>query len=210
MSDIANELEPRRRPQQARSRERIESILRCSAELICEAGVEAVTTSEIARRAEISLASLYRYYPNKAAIVKALAEEHIRRLDSYLKDVLENFDLETGFDRLVDGYAQFYREEPGYKQIWSGVESMPELQQLDVKELYDNATVISEKAAVLFPNVERDRMWLICVMLPRVCGSILRLTMNMDESESEAMLKELKLMVKTYLQFAVLHPAAAQ
>jgi hypothetical protein len=87
---------------------------------------------------------------------------------------------------------------------------MPELQQLDVKELYDNATVISEKAAVLFPNVERDRMWLICVMLPRVCGSILRLTMNMDESESEAMLKELKLMVKTYLQFAVLHPAAAQ
>lgn len=204
MSDSTSDIELRRKPQQARSRERIETILRCSAEVISEVGVEGTKTSEIARRAEISLASLYRYYPNKAAIVKALAEEHIRRLDDYLKGVLQDFDLETGFDRLIDGYATFYRQEPGYKQIWSGVESMPELQQLDLKELYENARVISEKAMSLFPHLDSDRLQRICVMLPRACGSILRLTMNMEEKEAESILDELKLMMKTYLQFAVL------
>jgi AcrR family transcriptional regulator len=193
-------VEIRQQPKQARSRERIETILKVAAETVREVGVDATKTSEIARRAGISLASLYRYYPNKAAIIKALAEEHTKRLDLYLKEVLKDFDLETGFDRLIDGYAEFYRKEPGYKEIWSGVETIPELQALDLKELYDNAEVISEMARAMFPDVDQDRLWLICIMLPRVCGSILRLTMNMDAEPSTAMLDELKLMVKSYLQ----------
>ncbi len=77
---------------------------------------------------------------------------------------------------------------------------MPELQELDLGQLYDNAQDISEKAKEVFPRMDQDRLWLICVMLPRICSSTLRLAMNMDEPKAAIMLQELKLMLKSYLR----------
>ncbi|WP_369601671.1 TetR/AcrR family transcriptional regulator [Hahella sp. SMD15-11] len=200
MNASSMELEQRRQPVQERSRERVERILTVAARLISEKGVDALKTSEIAREAGISLASLYRYFPNKAAVIKALAEQHIRKLDAHLKAFAESLDLDNGFDQLIDTYARFYRSEPGYKEIWSGVEAMPELQALDLGELYDNARVVSEAAQARFPDVDPDRLWLICVMLPRACGAVLRLAMTMSEDQAAVMVDELKLMVKSYLR----------
>ncbi len=193
-------IEQRRTPVQERSKDRVNLILSVAAEVISEVGVEGAKTSEIARRAGISLASLYRYFPNKSAIVKAIAEQHIEKLDKQMKSFVQDFDLEHGFDQLIDTYARFYREEPGYKEIWSGVEAMPELQELDLGQLYDNAQDISEKAREVFPRMDQDRLWLICVMLPRICSGTLRLAMNMDEPKAAMMLQELKLMLKAYLR----------
>ncbi|RMF15754.1 MAG: TetR/AcrR family transcriptional regulator [Gammaproteobacteria bacterium] len=196
----AVELEQRRKPVQERSRERVDRILAVAAQLISEKGVDALKTSEIAREAGISLASLYRYFPNKAAVIKAIAERHIEKLDVHIKAFVETLDLESGFDQLIDTYAQFYRTEPGYKEIWSGVEAMPELQALDLGELYDNARDVSEAARARFPEVDPERLWLICVMLPRACGAVLRLAMNLSEEQATGMVDELKLMVKSYLR----------
>lgn len=202
VSDIASltDIEQRRRPVQGRSQERVNTILACAVELIIDVGVQGVKTSEIARRAEISLPSLYRYFPNKAAIIKALAQGHIDKLNGLMQAFLVDFDLDEGFDHLIDVYAKFYRSEPGYKEIWSGVESMPELQELDLGELYDYAEKLSVQAKSRFDGIEKERIWMICVMLPRACGAILRLSMTMDEPQSELLLSELKLMVKAYLR----------
>ena len=120
-------IEQRRKPVQGRSKERVDTILSVATDIICEVGIQGTKTSEIARRAGISLPSLYRYFPNKSAIIKSLAEQHIEKLDTLMKGFVENFDLDEGFDQLVDLYAEFYRSEPGYKEIWSGVESMPSI-----------------------------------------------------------------------------------
>jgi len=197
---VSADVEQRRLPVQGRSRERVNTILNCTIELIKEVGVQGLKTSEIARQAGISLPSLYRYFPNKTAIIKALAEQHIEKLDGILQEFLTDFDLDEGFDHLIDVYAKFYRSEPGYKEIWSGVESMPELQELDLGELYDNAERLSVKAKSRFQGLEDERIWLICVMLPRTCGAILKLSMTMEETQSQMLLSELKLMVKAYLR----------
>jgi AcrR family transcriptional regulator len=193
-------IEQRRTPVQDRSRERVELILNESANLIMEVGVQGVKTSEIARRANISLASLYRYFPNKSAIVKALAERHMEKLSKVLKEFASGLDIEQGFDQLIDNYALFYRSEPGYKEIWSGVEAMPELQELDMGELFDNAHIIAENAGKVFPAVDKNRIWLICVMLTRICGNTMRLAMTMEPEQEQIMLSELKMMIRLYLK----------
>jgi AcrR family transcriptional regulator len=198
-SSAGPEIELRRQPVQGRSKERVDTILMVATDVICEVGIQGTKTSEIARRAGISLPSLYRYFPNKSAIIKELAQRHIEKLDVLMQGFVEHFDLDEGFDRLIDVYADFYRTEPGYKEIWSGVESMPELQELDLGELYANARDLSKAAHQRFPHIEEKKLWLICVMLPRVCGSILRLVMTMEKPLADAMLAELKLMVKTYI-----------
>ncbi len=193
------DIEQRKRPVQERSRERVDLILNVTAQLITEKGIDALKTSEVAREAGISLASLYRYFPNKAAVLKAIAERHIEKLDSHMKAFAQTLDLEQGFDQLIDVYFAFYRSEPGYKEIWAGVEALPELRELDLGELYDNARDISAAAQARFPEVDPQHLWLICVMLPRACGAVLRLAMTMEDAQAEVMVSELKLMVKSYL-----------
>jgi len=63
----------RRLPRQARSRETFERILTASAELLEEVGFGAFTTNLLAERTGISVRAIYRYFPNKHALIMELA-----------------------------------------------------------------------------------------------------------------------------------------
>lgn len=194
-----NSISPRRKPLQARSRERVETILEHATLIIHENGVDGTSMSAIARSAGMSLASLYRYFPNKSAIVKAIAERHVEKLEAMLKSRLDQFGPETIVEVLLDVYFEFYRNEPAYKAIWSGVEAMPELQELDLTELRANATDLDEYLSRQCPHLPADRRWSASILLPRACGSLLRLAVTLPEDEAGALLGELKTMVRAYL-----------
>ena len=63
----------RREPRQERGRRRIEGILEAAARVFAEVGYEAATTNAIAREARTSIGSLYQFFPNKGAVLEALA-----------------------------------------------------------------------------------------------------------------------------------------
>ncbi len=67
---------PRKQPQQERSRATVEKILAAGAQVLAEEGLTA-TTDRIARRAGVSVGSLYQYFPNKGALVLELARRHM-------------------------------------------------------------------------------------------------------------------------------------
>jgi AcrR family transcriptional regulator len=75
MNDSA--LKPRKRPGQLRARETVDRILDAAAHIFEASGYAATTTNHIAAAANISIGSLYQYYPNKDAIIVGLAERHI-------------------------------------------------------------------------------------------------------------------------------------
>ncbi|WDE06262.1 TetR family transcriptional regulator [Thalassomonas viridans] len=67
-------------PKQERSQSRVSKILEIAGELFERHGLEAVTLSDIAAKAEITRSSLYRYFPDKNAVIKALAQLHMDKL----------------------------------------------------------------------------------------------------------------------------------
>ncbi|WDE12707.1 TetR family transcriptional regulator [Thalassomonas haliotis] len=67
-------------PKQQRSQSRVSKILEIAGELLECRGLDAVTLSDIATQAEITRSSLYRYFPDKNAVIKALAQQHMDRL----------------------------------------------------------------------------------------------------------------------------------
>ncbi len=71
------QLKPRKKPSQARSKATVEAILVAAAQLFRWQGYAGATTDRIAARAGVSVGSLYQYFPNKDAILVALAERHI-------------------------------------------------------------------------------------------------------------------------------------
>jgi AcrR family transcriptional regulator len=69
--------EPRKSPRQRRSRDTVERILDAAARIFDERGYRGTTTNHVAALAGVSVGSLYQYFPNKDAILVALAERHL-------------------------------------------------------------------------------------------------------------------------------------
>ncbi len=67
---------PRKRPTQDRAKATVDAILRATAHILKTKGYEGCSTNAVARRAGVSIGSLYQYFPSKEALVVALAEEH--------------------------------------------------------------------------------------------------------------------------------------
>ena len=67
----------RKQPKQQRSAETRQRILDAAARVFAEFGYRGGTTNRIAEAANISIGSLYQYFPNKDAILTALTDAHI-------------------------------------------------------------------------------------------------------------------------------------
>ena len=81
------ELDRKRAPTQTRALETCERILDAAANLLGEVGIERLSTNLICERAGLSPPALYRYYPNKYAV---LAELGVRLMMSQ-NDLLEQW-----------------------------------------------------------------------------------------------------------------------
>ncbi len=73
----------RRQPKQQRGKERIEKILAAAAAVFDEVGYEAATTHLIAAKAETAIGSLYQFFPDKAAIFRAMEFRHVERVRAF-------------------------------------------------------------------------------------------------------------------------------
>jgi len=102
---------PRKTPRQERSRRTVERILDASARIFHEQGYSAATTNDIADEADVSVGSLYQYFPNKDALLVALTSRHIGDTTAGLADLLSGLDAETDVDLLLSAVVGFLVEQ---------------------------------------------------------------------------------------------------
>lgn len=72
-------LEPKIQPRQKRAKATYERLLDVAARLLEEEGVERISTNMIAERAGVTVPALYRYFPNKYAVLRALGDRLMER-----------------------------------------------------------------------------------------------------------------------------------
>ena len=77
-------------PNQKRSRETVGLILAAAAELLEEVGFEKLSTNMICKRANLTPPALYRYFPNKYAVLKELGE----RLMTAQNELIDDLDVD--------------------------------------------------------------------------------------------------------------------
>src|SRR5215470_7925094 len=68
----------RRIPRQARAEETVATILEGAAQILEAGGLTAFTTNAVAARAGVSIGTLYQYFADKQAILRAIAERELR------------------------------------------------------------------------------------------------------------------------------------
>lgn len=72
---------PRKTPEQDRSRATVEAIVEAAAHILVKYGYDAFTTNRVAERAGVSIGSLYQYFPNKDALLSELMRRHVVQIE---------------------------------------------------------------------------------------------------------------------------------
>lgn len=118
----------RKEPKQARARATIEAILAAAAQILVQDGLEAATTNSIAQRAGVSIGSLYQYFPSKEAVIFALVERHVQKMQRQLEEVIAQHG-ELPLEEIVPTYVKAmlaaHRVEPRLHRVFS--EQLPKL-----------------------------------------------------------------------------------
>lgn len=84
---LESALEPRKSPVQARSAASVEAILKATIQVLIAAGKERLTTTRVAIRAGVSVGTLYQYFPNKRALLRAALRRHLDEVSSAIETV---------------------------------------------------------------------------------------------------------------------------
>jgi AcrR family transcriptional regulator len=78
----------RRTPRQARAQATVDSILEAAAQVLQRCGAEGFNTNAVAERAGVSIGTLYQYFPDKDAILVAVARREIAKPEMPLQTSL--------------------------------------------------------------------------------------------------------------------------
>ncbi len=109
----------RTQPQQSRAVDKRDHILRVSEYLLETHAPEEITTSLIAKSAEIPVGSVYRYFPNVQAVLFALFEKFDRGTIAALSEAMEILDenWRGAFRRITHGVLAMHRQHPVYGKL---------------------------------------------------------------------------------------------
>jgi len=144
-----------RTPQQARSRRTREKILGAAIACFEELGYDATTTAAIAKRARISVGSLYSYFQNKRTILLELFERTSSQVITYIiksldPSVWDDADPRASVRKLIDALFHTRTFNPGMQRIiWERYFKDPEFREAVQSHEMRLRTAMVELFAVL-------------------------------------------------------------
>lgn len=189
---------PRRAPTQQRSRERVERMLAAAAALIAEQGSDAMRMGEVAERAGVSIGSLYQFFPDKRAIVWALAERYTAEsqtcISAALKDVSDAEGLKRAFSELVDIYYGMFLAEPVMRDIWSSTQADKALRELELADSRANARFLVAVLKRLRPGADTVAMETAALLVWQMGEAVMRLAISVDREEGDRLVAAYKRM----------------
>lgn len=111
----------RTEPKQQRSKDTVEKILAAANREFAEAGSSGATTTQIAASAGISVGALYRFFPDKHAIARALADRYLTEAATAFGEVLAEVgslsEIPDALRRIIRVAADLALEHPGYYRL---------------------------------------------------------------------------------------------
>lgn len=197
---VEGRLELRKKPQQERSIQRLEAILEAAVELFTAKGITETTMSEIAARAGISIGSLYQFFPQKVAVIKALHDRFTMRLDGFIQEVFKGVKTreeaaQRASDSLFDIYAMF-RQEPIYHALWKAVVTDRDLRQLSADYQEQIFASFYRDMAHLIPQEDFERFRVNFKLIMLATGEVIRYSTEQDEVMAKIHLEQWRRIIR--------------
>ena len=193
-------LELRKEPKQARARQTREKILSATAALLEETGLEGINTNIIARQAGVNISAVYKYFPNKYAILSTLAVRLNDKQTALTLEYLDGIDAGTGWQDIVRGMVDTMvegtRREKGLIALQSAMLASPELKAMYRQSNDEVAKVFIrafEKSGISLPASKKK---LIGSCIGEIVPAMLDYSVSRGKRFDPRIIEELKRMIE--------------
>lgn len=117
----------RRQPRQSRGKRRVDLLLDAAATVIVRQGVQGATAEAIALEAHTAKGSFYQFFPNKDAVLAALAlrySDELRRIhERAFPANTSGIALSRLIDHIVNPLAAFHDDNPAFSRVFAIAEA---------------------------------------------------------------------------------------
>lgn len=126
------------------------TLLETTAKIIVEEGVEKVTMRTLSQRVGVSRTAPYRHFPDKTALLCAIAEDGFKRLKNRLQLITQDTstDALSRFENMALAYVDFAVRNSAYYRLMFGKEvvgqSPPAKLQAAARAAFDEAMIVIE------------------------------------------------------------------
>ncbi|NYD91195.1 TetR/AcrR family transcriptional regulator [Sphingomonas melonis] len=151
-----------RKPKQARSIRTYEALLDAAGILLGEVGIERISTNLICERAKVTPPTIYRYFDDKYAVIRALAERMTERQQAALHEWVTRHalsDTETIFadiGNLLRTLIHIISEQPGAMWIQRALRAIPSMAPLRLAAHNYAAEILTMMFHRHAPDTERE------------------------------------------------------
>ena len=197
-------LEPRKSPVQARSAASVNAILEATIQVLLKVGKEQLTTTRVALRAGVSVGTLYQYFPNKSALLRAAVKRHLDEVLDALERVCreqKGHTLSQMATALINAFfaakMKDTRTSVALYFVASDVDGTKIVQQMGARS---NKAIV-EMLATARETLTRDPQLVASILQGAMAGVSRRLLeSDAPEKQFDALRQELILFACAYLQ----------
>lgn len=189
----------RRKPAQARSKKRVDAILQAAKSLIAEKGSARLKIHDIAKRAEVTPASIYQYFPNKNAITLALAQNVFEQTGAALSQSLPTLNSKDEMygvlQEVVERYYQIYLDDPALLDVWFSISTDKSVQALDLEDSRQNAEMIAQFIKQFYDEKHWSQIDSVSFLLAHLAGAAVRMALSVGPVEGRTLIDSFKSLI---------------
>ncbi len=201
-------LKTKLQPTQARGQDTFEMVLATAGEMLRDMGFEQLTTNAICERAGLTPPALYRYFPNKYAILKELGDRLMAAQDQVVLDWIDAGGVagETFEERLRSSLSihekviELTRAFPGGSAIGRALRAVPMLQRLR----FDSRDMVAERFFEAmrgrYPNCPETRLRVAMRLMIELTYSAIEMVVEEPDRDADMVNYEVCLLFATYFE----------
>jgi AcrR family transcriptional regulator len=193
-------------PSQDRARSTFEAILTTTGQLLAEVGFERLSTNMICERAGLTPPALYRYFPNKYAVLKELAGRLMDRQDEAVFDWIESGGAEAATleeaiaktRAIQERVVQITREEPGGLWTMRAIRAVPMLRDVRLASRDKVADRLFERMRVQYPDSRLGQLRIATRLSTELMYAATEMVIEEPDRDVESITSEVSAMVAGY------------
>jgi AcrR family transcriptional regulator len=181
-------------------------MLDACAEILDESGYDGLSTTKVAKRADVAIGSVYQFFPDKKAVAQELALRNLELFGDRVAEALAGSGFGRWYDAVgtvIDIFVDMHRTVPGFRVLRFG--DIADVHLLDVSE--ENNAVVADRLRLLlveaFGVADTPGLARALAVAVEAADAVLKLAFRDVRDGDPALLAEVEVLIRGYLESRV-------
>jgi AcrR family transcriptional regulator len=203
-------MQAKAQPLQERSRATYEAILAAAASLLEEVGIDSLSTNLICARANLTPPALYRYFPNKYALLRELGIRLMQAQDKVVFDWIAGAGLAV--TTLEDAFKQDFevqkrvvevtRAQPAALWIARAMRAVPMLREVRTRSRDKIVEAVFQAMRPNYTETSDETLRRAVRLNIELCSAAVEMIIEEPDEDADKLIAELSwMMVRYYTRF---------